>query len=99
LSCPPTSHTVKLMFLYSTVSTLKPTQIRRYADTEKRRNGDREIRRYGDRVRGCNGGGRNRRVGWQLRGLQALRENLTDGRNGGHHLAQLELVKNGGLRE
>jgi len=24
LSCPPTSHTVKLMFLYSTVSTLKP---------------------------------------------------------------------------
>merc|ERR1719469_286679 len=25
LSWPPTSHTVKLMFLYSTVSTLKPT--------------------------------------------------------------------------
>jgi len=24
LSCPPTSHTVKLIFLYSTVSTLKP---------------------------------------------------------------------------
>lgn len=24
LSCPPTSHTVKLTFLYSTVSTLKP---------------------------------------------------------------------------
>ena len=24
MSCPPTSHTVKLMFLYSTVSTLKP---------------------------------------------------------------------------
>lgn len=24
LSCPPTSHTVKEMFLYSTVSTLKP---------------------------------------------------------------------------
>ena len=24
LSCPPTSQTVKLMFLYSTVSTLKP---------------------------------------------------------------------------
>lgn len=26
LSCPPTSQTVKLMFLYSTVSTLKPRQ-------------------------------------------------------------------------
>jgi len=26
LSCPPTSHTVKLMFLYSTVSTLKPVK-------------------------------------------------------------------------
>lgn len=26
MSWPPTSHTVKLMFLYSTVSTLKPTQ-------------------------------------------------------------------------
>jgi hypothetical protein len=28
LSCPPTSHTVKLMFLYSTVSTLKPVKER-----------------------------------------------------------------------
>jgi hypothetical protein len=26
LSWPPTSHTVKLMFLYSTVSTLKPAK-------------------------------------------------------------------------
>ena len=26
LSCPPTSQTVKEMFLYSTVSTLNPTQ-------------------------------------------------------------------------
>ena len=25
-TCPPTSHTVKLMFLYSTVSTLNPTE-------------------------------------------------------------------------
>lgn len=32
LSCPPTSHTVKEMFLYSTVSTLKPTGVR---DVEK----------------------------------------------------------------
>lgn len=27
ITCPPTSHTVKLMFLYSTVSTLNPTKI------------------------------------------------------------------------
>jgi hypothetical protein len=25
-TCPPTSHTVKLMFLYSTVSTLNPNR-------------------------------------------------------------------------
>ena len=28
LTCPPTSHTVKLMFLYSTVSTLNPVMLK-----------------------------------------------------------------------
>lgn len=38
LSCPPTSHTAKLTFLYFTVSTLKPDGLtkdksRKYANT------------------------------------------------------------------
>ena len=41
LSCPPTSHTVKEIFLYSTVSTLKPTHIHvRQSINRAQRHGD-----------------------------------------------------------
>jgi len=42
LSCPPTSHTVKEIFLYSTVSTLKPTHIhvRQSINRAQRHDGD-----------------------------------------------------------
>jgi hypothetical protein len=58
---------VKLMFLYSTVSTLNPKLI------------------FGGRIK------KSDRTAKDLNGV------LTDGGNGGHHLAQLQLVEDGRL--
>jgi hypothetical protein len=79
LSWPPTSHTVKLMFLYSTVSTLKPV-----GGQEGALRGQTHRERRGNNTAG---GAKpvNRALG------------LTNGGDGGHDLAQLQLVQDGGL--
>ena len=84
-TCPPTSHTVKLMFLYSTVSTLNPAQ--RGADTRV------DVRRR-----------KNKNTKEEATPHVAARPTgptepkRTNGGDGGHHLAELELVQNCGLR-
>jgi hypothetical protein len=63
------------MFLYSTVSTLKPEEF------------DREKRAFHSRLRG---------IDVSLPG-EISDAKLTDGRDGGHDFAQLQLVEDGGF--
>jgi hypothetical protein len=85
LSCPPTSHTVKEMFLYSTLSTLKPVKIRARTlqRADVRRNGQLNVADWG-----CN------RADEKTELSNAPR---TDGGDGRHDLTQLQLVQNRGL--
>lgn len=83
MSCPPTSHTVKLMFLYSTVSTLNPA----------RSNSGGKLRHAGPRTpsQGAPMGRGPCPVPPQPLAL------LTYGGDGGDDLPQLQLVEDGGL--
>jgi hypothetical protein len=123
LSWPPTSHTVKLMFLYSTVSTLNPEgqagagesgsttqqehKQRRAPPWAAGRQPPNEAQavfasptrvprpqnRPGALFRAAQRGAR--RV--QARRRVRVQRQRTDCGNGGHDLAQLELVKDSGL--
>lgn len=81
MSCPPTSHTVKLMFLYSTVSTLNPAG----SDSGgklRHREPPAPLQRSPDGERSL---------------LSDPPAQPTDGGDGGDNLPQFELVEDGGL--
>lgn len=96
LSWPPTSQTVKLMFLYSTVSTLNPGDKNLFNIKHEKQNFDQQkLKRAGEDYIKSKTTYKYKKHWQKLWFEESLK--LTDGRDGGDDLTKLQLVQNSGL--